>query len=333
MTSTQIKTRNHAIDLMKFLAAVLITNSHMDALYPGKLHALATGGAIGDALFFFCSGFLLMMGRSSDFFNWYKRRINRIFPTIFAVAIISIVVFGRDPSLKHVILNGGGWFVQAIFVFYAIFWFVKRFLSNRMWIAYLITSITIVVWFSLFWDKNVAIFGSPDEYLRWPCFFMVMLLGGTVYNHELKRERQDKERGLWVHLSVLAFLLLFYFGFQWIGELFPVLNQFQIIILLPLMGIVFVIYKICSSPKVISAYLNKYCHLPLYYISACCLEIYLCQKWCFGVGIRLIRLFPLNVLVTFLLVFVVAYLTKVFSNFLSQTFKSEEYNWRGMVKL
>ena len=46
------KTRNHTIDILKFLAAILITNSHMDVLYPGKFSVLATGGAIGDALFF-----------------------------------------------------------------------------------------------------------------------------------------------------------------------------------------------------------------------------------------------------------------------------------------
>ena len=100
----------------------------MGMLYPAKFRVLASGGAIGDSLFFFCSGFLLMMGKKLDFFNWYKRRVNRIFPTIFAIALTSIVFFGGDPTLKHVILEGGGWFVQAIFVFYAIYWFVKAFL-------------------------------------------------------------------------------------------------------------------------------------------------------------------------------------------------------------
>lgn len=47
--------RNVSIDILKCLAAIIITNSHMDILYP-CCKALATGGAIGDALFFFCSG-------------------------------------------------------------------------------------------------------------------------------------------------------------------------------------------------------------------------------------------------------------------------------------
>lgn len=51
-----MKERNIGIDILKFFAALLITNSHMGMLY-GKYDILATGGAIGDVLFFFCSGF------------------------------------------------------------------------------------------------------------------------------------------------------------------------------------------------------------------------------------------------------------------------------------
>ena len=85
--------------------------------------------------------------------------------------------------------------------------------------------------------------------------------------------------------------------------------------------------------KVLSLYQNKYLYWVLYGISACCLEIYLSGNMSFWVGVSLIRFFPLNLVVTFVLVFIVAYLVKVFSNFLSQTFKNENYNWKGMVKL
>lgn len=38
-----MKERNIGIDILKCLAAILITNSHMDALY-GSLSILSTGG-------------------------------------------------------------------------------------------------------------------------------------------------------------------------------------------------------------------------------------------------------------------------------------------------
>lgn len=43
----------------------------MELLY-GDFNDLATGGAIGDVLFFFCSGYTLFLGRMGRFDNWYK---------------------------------------------------------------------------------------------------------------------------------------------------------------------------------------------------------------------------------------------------------------------
>ena len=60
-----MRQRNISIDILKCIAAILITNSHMGPLY-GKYSILATGGAIGDVLFFFCSGFTLFLGRMGD---------------------------------------------------------------------------------------------------------------------------------------------------------------------------------------------------------------------------------------------------------------------------
>ena len=67
------KTRDISIDILKCIAAIVITNSHMELLY-GKYNVLATGGAIGDVLFFFCSGFTLFLGKMGRFDNWASKR-------------------------------------------------------------------------------------------------------------------------------------------------------------------------------------------------------------------------------------------------------------------
>lgn len=75
--------RDFSIDILKFLAVFLIINSHMDALYV-HYRFLATGGAIGDAIFLFCSGYTLLLSKKNlRFDNWYKRRIARIFTQTF----------------------------------------------------------------------------------------------------------------------------------------------------------------------------------------------------------------------------------------------------------
>lgn len=59
--NTIVKQRDFRIDVLKFLAIFLIINSHSDIAYP-KYSILATGGAIGDCLFLFCSGYTLLLG-------------------------------------------------------------------------------------------------------------------------------------------------------------------------------------------------------------------------------------------------------------------------------
>ena len=323
--------RMHVIDLLKFFAAILITNSHMLSLYPEKYNFLASGGAIGDSLFFFCSGYLLIRGKQLDFMNWYKRRVNRIFPTIFAVALIGVVFVGKNPAFKDVILNGGGWFVQAIFVFYALFWVIKRYCFKRLWLIYALLTVLILSWFFFFWDKSVPVF-CPGTYLRWPFCFMMMLVGASVSNREANKS--DKQAGrLWKWVAGAVLLLLLFNGYQLMGKRIPLLKEFQIVLFPLCMALVYCIYKVFASPAILKFYLNKHVYWIVYAISACCLEIYLTGSMLFGVGRRLIAVFPLNILLTFVLIFIVAYLTKVFSNFLGQTFKTEKYDWRAMVRL
>ena len=58
--------RNYSLDFLKVLAAIFITNSHFIPLYKDISPSLATLGVHGNALFFFVSGFLLMMGFEKD---------------------------------------------------------------------------------------------------------------------------------------------------------------------------------------------------------------------------------------------------------------------------
>lgn len=111
-----MKQREYAIDFLKFFAALLITNSHLDLFEPA--YSLATGGSIGDVLFLFCSGYTLFMGSMGRFDNWYKRRLNRIFPPVICWGIISAFCFGVRNTIDDVIVEGGGWFVQCILLYY-----------------------------------------------------------------------------------------------------------------------------------------------------------------------------------------------------------------------
>lgn len=59
----QAKGKDLSLELLKFVAMILIINVHSYMMYPPKYEMFATGGTIGDALFMFCSGYTLFLGR------------------------------------------------------------------------------------------------------------------------------------------------------------------------------------------------------------------------------------------------------------------------------
>ena len=134
-----------SIEMLKAIAAILVMNSHMDAMY-GEYSYLGTGGAIGDALFFFCSGYALFLSkRQESFFNWYKRRIQRIIPSIVAVFMIGAIfaTFNYCPNL------GVSWFIQCIFIYYVLLYPIKRYVSNYVWWIMLVVAMLTIGWYFL----------------------------------------------------------------------------------------------------------------------------------------------------------------------------------------
>ena len=108
MNYTQIGNQNPSLERLKFFAALMITNSHFGELY-GKYSIFATGGAIGDALFFFCSGIALSLSHFDRFDNWYKRRFFRVYPSVIATNLLSVIVglvISYDSVLQPFV--GGG---------------------------------------------------------------------------------------------------------------------------------------------------------------------------------------------------------------------------------
>ena len=64
------------VTCLRALAACLITNSHYTNIYP--VSAIASGGLIGDILFFAVSGYCLY-NMKNNFFKWYGKRIWRVY--------------------------------------------------------------------------------------------------------------------------------------------------------------------------------------------------------------------------------------------------------------
>lgn len=120
----------YSLDMMKFVAAIFITNSHFQPLYEGVNTAFATFGVQGNALFFFVAGFLLMMGfdkhKGQNVVDWYKARIRRLWPSVFLWAIVAAAIWKAPLTIPRLVLMDGYWFLQAIAIAYLLFYVLNK---------------------------------------------------------------------------------------------------------------------------------------------------------------------------------------------------------------
>lgn len=324
-----MNSRNIGIDVVKFIAVLLITNSHMELLY-GKYGALATGGSIGDALFFFCSGFTLLMKPigGGNFFNWYKRRINRIYPTVFAVAIVSCSLFGSNKDINSIILHGGGWFVSCIMIYYVFIYIIGKYQYLKKHIYWIMGGVAIAtcIWFfSIDRPFPYNMYGKEGGYLKWLLCFIYMLLGAKMGMDNNKHEGHSVRD---LVLSILSFAL-FYIIYILTRKV-EAIEFLEILNFIPIIACVYYLLRWCNSPIVKKVYSNINAHFIIRFIGGLCLEIYLIQEYLFTDNLN--RLFPLNIILVFAEIVIAAYLVRCLARFISQTFKDEPYHIKKIIE-
>lgn len=320
-----MENRDQAVDILKFLAAIFITNSHLGILY-GNYSYLATGGAIGDTLFFFCSGYTLLLGRKGDFFNWYKKRVRRIYPTVFAWMLVCCVTWNWQFNLVDILLHGGGWFVECIMIYYILIWLIQKYFIHYLKTIFVISSTIIAIryFYGGTSDLNTSIYGSTM--FKYWIFFLSMLSGSML---GLKRRKDSYVIGntyknlFMLAISTIIFYLLFYSkninGFEWL----------QILTIFPLIGFANYLYKLCSNKSVINLLSSKITGFFIKCIGGLCLEIYLVQSNLITDKFNV--LFPLNIPFMFIIIIISAYCLRCLSRFWQQTFSETDYKWEEIV--
>lgn len=318
---TDIKERNLSIELLKFIAVIVVINSHSDIMY-GKYSYLATGGAIGDSLFFFASGFTIFLGRLDRFDNWYKRRIQRIYPSLIALALVLPILGSKPMDILELASGGGAWFVTCIMVYYIPLYFVKTKFSRKPMIPFVTCIFLVFIWY-YFEDKN-SYFMYGDTYFKWLHFFLFMLLGAYVGNGTIQLVPNLLKDSLCLVVSLLFFYTLSFFATK-----ISLFSQLQIISIVPLSGVVVFIYKLCCLSKV-DAIMRTIYGFCLRFIAGLCLEIYIIQAAFFTDKLNF--LFPINLLVIFVEIVVSAYILRCISRIILQIFQKEDFNWKEIFR-
>ena len=125
--------------------------------------------------------------------------------------------------------------------------------------------------------------------------------------------------------------VVIYYAILFSGELYPICSELQIISLIPLLYIVYYSYKICNSETMKRLYYNRVLGWCMKFIGGLCLEIYLVQSELFTDKMN--SIFPLNIIIMFVIIILVAYILRCVARFFSQTFKDGDYDWKAIIKL
>ena len=327
------KGRDASVDILKFFAVFLIINSHADICYP-KFSFLATGGAIGDCLFLFCSGYSLLWSAPKRFDNFYKRRINRIYPSVFAVLLIQIWLgFDNLQNLTWMkLLGGGGQFVVAIMIYYVLFYIVQKYFVNKISLVIIFVTLLTFIAYCFFPYKNGVgengIYGTVTIF-RWIPYFIIMLLGAWIGLN--KRNGQLKVVTTWRDLFLMIICLIVFYGIQLAAKKSTSFAPYQIVSIFFLVGVVFYLWRCCNSLLLTNLYKTKIGNLIIMAVSGLCLESYLIQFSLFTD--KLNSFFPFNIPVIMTYILIMAYICRCLARIISQTFKSEDYNWKSVFAI
>lgn len=328
-----IRKRDVAVDYFKMLATLLVMNSHAEVLYP-KFKFLASGGAIGDALFMFCSGFTLFIGTMGRFDNYYKRRLSRIVPSMVAVSILMVLVGaflgeglgGKNIGITLTTKN----YLYWILLFYIPLYFVRKYFFYKMAWVFLMLTVMVSIAYYFFPYKNETgskgMWGSLYHDWKWFWYFVIMFWGafiGKIKDGLCLRPVLD---GI---LCVLCFI-----GFY----TFPALSKnnveiapYQVFMIPLLMGFCYYLYKVLSAQFFVKFYQMKIMNWLILVIGGLCLESYLIHMKVFTPVLN--HFFPLNLLIIYLAVLVTAYIVRCLARIFLQTFQKEDYDWKRIISV
>lgn len=322
------KQRDYAIDFLKFFAALLITNSHLDGFEPA--YPLSTGGSFGDALFFFCSGYTLFLGSMGRFDNWYGRRLRRIFPPVICWGIVAALCFGSQDTVGQVVTKGGGWFVQCILIYYLLAYPIRRFLARRLWLVGAATAVVTCVWFALT-PKAGGFVLYGWNYCKWAAFFLFFLQGAALGLRATQAPTGWRPR-FWPSLGGLLASAALWYGLLYAQTRLHWPLAVQLLTLVPLLGFSFCFFRWCKSRPMEACFRHRLLHPAIRTVGGLCFEVYIVQITLLN-SVSLPLAYPLNVAAMWGLIFLWAYVLHVCTNFFVQTLRSEGYDWKKILSV
>jgi peptidoglycan/LPS O-acetylase OafA/YrhL len=290
---------------LRALAAILIINSHYIGVYP--IDIIASGGLLGDVIFFALSGFVLV-NIKENFMNWYKKRLIRIYPSIWIITLIYIVLgfytFESWSVISYFLYPTYYHFIASIVILYIPYYFVVKneFLRNRVPIIMLSAFIFQLIIYIFFYNKTYYHIDTVREGMIRFLFFQSMLMGIYFRINHSKYINQKKIFN-WILLLISLFV---YFATKLAFFKIDQISQYQIINQVTLFISLYYIFKCfaCIDAQLVT--LPKEIKTPVAIIAKITLQIYAVQYVIIPKFAYIV--FPLNWIIITSMIIISAYI-------------------------
>ncbi len=299
---------------LKLIAILLITNSHLDALYPIK--GLASGGAFGNALFFMLSGLGLAISthanRMGSILEWFKYRMSRIFPSVWLVVFVFAVILQAhwkywqwQDYVHHFIFPTRYWFLSALMCFYLLLYPLFRF-EWRRW-ALPISMLLIIPYFGFYFTVvDLSTFSIENNGLfKWIFYFQVVLLGVWIAPH-YQSWKTNGHQTTPKEIGALLLCLMGYVGLKFLTNK-PEYAILQFLVQWITLPLLYFSLRCAFHPTIEKYFKGGLPQFVLTAIASSTLEIYLLQADFYTLAWLNQLVFPLNVALFFACVLPLAY--------------------------
>lgn len=296
------------IVFLRALAAIIITNSHYNGVYP--LEIIANGGLLGDILFFAISGYCLA-NVTMSFKKWYIRRFFRIYVVVWIITIVYFLLGFYEVNNISDFLFAYIWptkyhFVGSIIVLYVPFYFLCKniVLTNKNYIkTALALAVAQLLIYLILYDKSYYHIDVVREPMIWFLFLQSMLLGAFF-------RRRNVENPQFSYSILLMFLcsIVLYFCSKIAFSKIPSISNFQILNQYIIFIALFYFFYLFSNLELALKGVPIWMHKVANFFADHTLEIY-CVQYVLIPNLN-IGVFPVNWLIITFSIIVSAYLLR-----------------------
>lgn len=311
---------------LRFIAILLVINSHLDEIYPIPL--FATGGAIGNALFFMLSSYGLLVSQQANpqtFTTYMSKRLIRIYPVIwssllFLVFPLGLYYYAFFPSYYREVVELFGlssplsfignlfyppedyWFLRALMFYYLVgFFFLHHYHPTKIFKALGVLTLLYAFSYSQFTDFSTLVI---EQTMAFKLIFYAMVFLVGIYFASIK-ETIVYSGGRDFALFFGFIVLIYGDKYLMLKGIYPQVQFLQQLLLFP---VLYYGLKISQSPFILTTLMGQsFLARPITLIGAMTLELYLVHGLIRPLLVYYIPHFPENLIVFALLTVLLSY--------------------------